>query len=366
MEAIATRYSLLPRSLPVSGTRKAEIAAAAAAIPFPLPSAPASSSLRDFSFPSKNPKSPRLPCSSSNLQESKPSTDLGLLLEVEGVLADIHRFGNRQSFNKLGLDCANWTEPVYADLMRKAGGDEDRMLVLFFNRIGWPTSLPTSEKESFMKNVIREKRKALEEIVTSSNLPLRPGVENFIDDALSEGVPVMMLIAYSRNGDKISRSIIDKLGHDRISKIKIIGKEEVEGSFYGQLVLGKGVSSTLDEQLVKEAQKAVSMEKQRIAEEVAAILKLTVDIDTSPSENFEKIVATLRAGAEYAGLPAQNCVLIAGSQSSILGAERVGMPCVVLRSSLTARAEFRQAKAVMDGFGGADLTISRLRHKKWS
>lgn len=30
---------------------------------------------------------------------------------------------------------------------------------------------------------------------------------SFIDDALSDGVPVMMLIAYSRNGDKISRSV---------------------------------------------------------------------------------------------------------------------------------------------------------------
>ncbi|XP_073107627.1 CBBY-like protein isoform X3 [Elaeis guineensis] len=338
MEAIATRRYLLPRSVPVFVTPKAEITTAAA-VPFRLPSARASSTFRDLPFPSKNPKSTRFPCSSSNLQDSKPSRDLGLLIEVEGVLADIYRFGNRQSFNvafqKMGLDCANWTEPVYADLTRKAGGDEERMLVLFFNRIGWPTSLPTSEKETFMKSILREKRKALEEFVTSSNLQLRPGVENFIDEAFSEGVPVVMLIAYSRNGDKISRSIIDKLGQDRISKIKIIGKEEVEGSFYGQLVLGKGISSSLDEQLVKEAQKAVSMEKQRIAEEVASILKLTVDIGTSSSENFEKVVAALRAGAEYVGLPVQNCVLIAGSQSGVLGAERVGMPCVVLRSRKT-------------------------------
>jgi hypothetical protein len=52
------------------------------------------------------------------------------------------------------------------------------------------------------------------------------------------------------------RSIIEKLGPGRISKIKIVGKEVVEGSLYGQLVLGKGVASSLDEQLVKEAQKA--------------------------------------------------------------------------------------------------------------
>ncbi|OVA12387.1 hypothetical protein BVC80_1795g30 [Macleaya cordata] len=246
----------------------------------------------------------------------------------------------------------------------KAGGDEERMLTLYFNRIGWPTSLPTNEKETFMKSVLREKRNALDEFVMTKSLPLRPGVENFIDDALSGDIPVVILTAYSKNGDKLARSIVEKLGPDRISKIKIVGKEETEGSFYGQLVLGKGASSGLDDQLAKEARKAASAQKQRIAEEVASMLKVSVDIDTSSTESSEKIVATLRAGAEYAGVPVQNCVLIAGSQSGVVGAECIGMPCFVLRSSLTSRAEFPSAKATMDGFGGADLTISKLLQKR--
>ncbi|URE11022.1 hypothetical protein MUK42_22187 [Musa troglodytarum] len=275
-------------------------------------------------------------------------------------------FSKSKAFQKLGLDCANWTEPIYADLIRKAAGDEERMLILFFNRIGWPSSLPTNEKEAFMKRVLHEKQKALEDFSTSSSLTLRPGVENFIDDALNEGVPVVLLIAYSKYGDKACRSIIEKLGQERLSKVKIVGKEEVKESLYGQLVLGKGVSSSLEELLAKEVQKAASMEKQRIAQDVASILKLSVDIDISSPESFENIIATLRAGAEYTGLPVDNCVLIAGSQSGVYGAERIGMPCVVIRSGATARAEFRSAKAVMDAFGGADLTISKLRRKNWS
>ncbi|CAM0948624.1 unnamed protein product [Alopecurus aequalis] len=270
-----------------------------------------------------------------------------------------------QSFQNLGLDCANWTEPIYADLLRKARGDEERMVVLFFDRIGWPTSLPTSEKGSFTKSVLREKLKALEKLSTSDVLPLRPGVEKFIDDAVSQGVPVAVLATYGRNGEKISRSIVEKLGPERTSKINIVGKEEVEKSFYGQLVLGGGVASSLDEQLNKEVQKAASAEKQRIAEEVASLLKLSVDINTA-SKSSEKIIATLRAGSEYVGCDVQNCVLVSGSQASVIAAERIGMPCIVVRSSLTARAEFHSAKAVMDGFGDTDLTISKLLSKRWS
>jgi hypothetical protein len=99
-------------------------------------------------------------------------------------------------------------------------------------------------------------------------------------------------------------------------------------------------------------------EKQRIAEEVASILKLSVDIKASErlflspflllllfhgrilSESYcpitvlssEKIITTLRAGSEYVGCDVQNCVLVAGSQSGVLAAERIGMPCVVVRS----------------------------------
>ncbi|OIT06196.1 PREDICTED: haloacid dehalogenase-like hydrolase domain-containing protein At3g48420 isoform X1 [Nicotiana attenuata] len=301
---------------------------------------------------------------SSSTQDNPPQ-QLALLLEVEGVLMDVYRLGNRQAFNaafrKLGLDCANWSQPVYQDLVRKSIGDEEKMLVLFFNRIGWPTSLPTSEKETFMKSVLREKKIALDELVMSKSLPLRPGVEEFIDEAYEEGVPVVMLTSYCKCGEKPARSIIEKLGNDKMARIKILGMEEVKQSFYGQLVFGEGVASDLGEQLAKEARKAVSAEEQRIAKEVASMLKLSVDIDTTSSEEMKNVVAALRAGAEYANVPVDNCVLVAGSQSGVAGAERIGMPCVVVRGSSTARAEFPGAKAIMDGFGGGDLSISRLR-----
>lgn len=46
------------------------------------------------------------------------------------------------------------------------------------------------------------------------------------------------------------------LGEERLPNVKVIGDNEVEQSMYGQLVLGKGVSSSLEEQLVKEVKKA--------------------------------------------------------------------------------------------------------------
>ncbi|PIN24810.1 hypothetical protein CDL12_02464 [Handroanthus impetiginosus] len=308
--------------------------------------------------------------STGNTTEASPSQKFAALLEVEGVLMDVYRLGNRQAFNvafrKLGLDCANWTEPVYIDLVRKSAGDEERMLILYFNRIGWPTSVATNEKGTFMKNVLREKKNALDDLVMTKAFSLRPGAEEFIDAAFKEGLPVVILTSYSASGEKVARSIVEKLGTDRVSKIKIVGDDEVKQSFYGQLVFGKGATSSLEDQLAKEASKAASAERRRIAEEVASMLKLKVELNNSSSESLQNVVAALRAGTEYAEVPIYRCILVAGSQSGVAAAERLGMPCVVLRSSSTSRAEFPSAIAVLDGFGGADLTVTRLRKKLFS
>ncbi|CAM8977853.1 unnamed protein product [Rhodiola kirilowii] len=306
--------------------------------------------------------------SSSTSDRFSSFPDFALLLEVEGVLMDTYRLGNRQAFNaafqQLRLDCAKWTEPIYIDLARKSGGDEEKMVMMYFNKIGWPTSLPTSEKAAFVKSVLQGKKNSMDDVLTSESSPLRPGVEDFIDDAYDEGIPLVILTTHGKSGEKVARSVVGKLGTESSSKVKFVGHEEAEKSLYGQLVSSKMLSSDSSDQLATEALKAVSAEKQRVAEDVAALLKVKVDIDTTSTESLQKVVVALRAGAELAGVPVQNCIFIAGSQIGVAGAECVGIPCVVVRSSLTSRAEFSSVEATYDGFGGADLTIGKLQNKR--
>ncbi|KAM3005806.1 hypothetical protein FF2_035901 [Malus domestica] len=78
------------------------------------------------------------------------------------------------------------------------------MVNLYFNRIGWPSSLPTNEKESFGKNVLQKKKMAMDKFLMSENLTLRPGVEEFIDDAYKEGILLVVLTTYGKSGDQIA------------------------------------------------------------------------------------------------------------------------------------------------------------------
>ncbi|RVW29268.1 hypothetical protein CK203_113580 [Vitis vinifera] len=145
-------------------------------------------------------------------------------------------------------------------------------------------------------------------MIGAQRLNIGQWLKGFIDDAYNEGIPLLVLntccesedkaqdqlkrqlmmklgsLIDSLNGITLSFSgclfptrvaqhclfIADNLAPERISKVKIVGNEEVEQSSYGQIILGigKGLLSGVDEQLAKEAIKAVSAEKQRIAEEL--------------------------------------------------------------------------------------------------
>ncbi|CAM6094884.1 unnamed protein product [Calypogeia fissa] len=306
----------------------------------------------------------------SDIRPGSSRTSIAVLMEVEGVLADVHRYGHRQAFNlafeELGLDCAQWTEAVFADLMRFYSLKKvccSRFYVftkvLLRKAIGWPSTLPTNEQAAFIKKVLQVKSRALEKLAGSTSIPLRPGLDKFVDEVLDAEVPLIVLTAYYKGGEQFARLLVDQLG-ERSRKIMFVGKAEVENSSYGQLVFGEGASSSLDEQLAVAASRAVAAEKQRLAEEVASLLKLSVEIDTSFTQISKKSIATLRAGAEVAGVDVDHCILLASGLSGSQAASQIDMPCVVVRSSLTARAEFPAAKAALDGYGPGSTTLPRL------
>ncbi|XP_062014596.1 uncharacterized protein LOC133731172 [Rosa rugosa] len=118
----------------------------------------------------------------SGANYQNPSAQLAVLLEVDGFML----------------------------IFQEVCWYKEKMLIMYFSQIGWPSSLPTTEKESFVNNVLQKK-----------------------------GTPAVILRSYSKSGDKIARSIIDKLGHQRVSKLKIVGLKEVDMNFIWSIFVSK-------------------------------------------------------------------------------------------------------------------------------
>jgi len=63
---------------------------------------------------------------------------------------------------------------VYHDLLRVGDGSGEGMLCSFFNTIGWPATLATSEQDSFVATVLARKARRVAALV-AAGLPLRAG-----------------------------------------------------------------------------------------------------------------------------------------------------------------------------------------------
>ncbi|KAH0910097.1 hypothetical protein HID58_033418 [Brassica napus] len=130
--------------------------------------------------------------------------------------------------------------------------------------------------------------------IMSKSLPLRSGVQEFIDDAYTEKIPVAIVTAYCKSGDKVTLSIVEMLGQERLPSLKVIGDKEVDRS-RGSASEGSITSS--------------------------------VDIDTSSAERGYFLFFSTREKLNWKrlSLRVESCVLVAPSQSGVYAAKMIGM-----------------------------------------
>ncbi|CAI5478079.1 unnamed protein product [Closterium sp. Yama58-4] len=288
---------------------------------------------------------------------------VALLVDVEGVMVDLHRNGHMEALNSalssLAFDAHRLSPSRYRDLHRKCAGNFELLLSTHFNASAWPIpSLDAQAKQALLQRLLNLKAQALSRALQQGSVPLRPGLVDFLQDAVTSGVHVAVLAGLARSGEETGRGVLRGMPAALQQQVQVVGEREARESAFGQVVLGGGASAGVDEALAAQMAQAVLVEKRRIAEEVARTLKLTVDLDI-PSESQEG-VAMLRAAAEVVGVPAAACVVLAGCQGTVQMAGRVGMTACVVRSSMTSGAEFRGVRAVFDGFGPGALTLPRL------
>uniref|UniRef100_A0A8R7R441 Uncharacterized protein n=1 Tax=Triticum urartu TaxID=4572 RepID=A0A8R7R441_TRIUA len=116
-----------------------------------------------------------------------------LLFDCDGVLVDTEKDGHRISFNEtfaereLGV---SWDVELYGELL-KIGGGKERMTA-HFNKTVWPAKAPKTDEErkEFIASLHKRKTELFMALIEKKLLPLRPGVQRLIDEALGKGVKV--------------------------------------------------------------------------------------------------------------------------------------------------------------------------------
>ncbi|CAM0910554.1 unnamed protein product [Alopecurus aequalis] len=151
-----------------------------------------------------------------------------LLFDCDGVLVDTEKDGHRISFNEtfaereLGV---SWDVELYGELL-KIGGGKERMTA-YFNKTEWPAKARTTDEErtEFVASLHKRKTELFMALIEKKLLPLRPGVQRLIDEALGKGVKVA--VCSTSNEKAVSAIVSCLLGPDRAEKITIFAGDVV-------------------------------------------------------------------------------------------------------------------------------------------
>jgi HAD superfamily hydrolase (TIGR01509 family) len=211
-----------------------------------------------------------------------------LIFDCDGVLVDTELDGHRVSFNQAfrqaGLE-TEWSAERYGELLLTAGGKE--RMRRHFDETGWPPE--HADHDALILQLHKLKTNIFMELIGSGKLPLRPGVQRIVDEAITSGVT---LAVCSTSNERAVQAVVDvMLGAARAAKIAV---------FAGDVVAAK-----------------------------------------KPAPDIYELAA------EKLGLVPGRCVVIEDSNNGLRAAKAAGMRCIVTKSTYTADEDFSLADKVV-------------------
>lgn len=221
-----------------------------------------------------------------------------LIFDCDGVLVDTERDGHRVAFNRAFREAGlpvEWSVERYGELLTTGGGKE--RMARDMAEAGWP--VPEAERDALVKRLHLHKTDLFMALIEGGTLPMRPGVERLISEALEAGLPVAVC---STSNEKAVETVVRVgLGEERAARIRV---------FAGDMVPRK-----------------------------------------KPDPAIYALAATTL------GLDPARCVVVEDSHIGLSAAKAAGMRCVVTVSTYTAEEDFSQADLVVPDLDAGRVTL---------
>lgn len=148
-----------------------------------------------------------------------------LLFDVDGTLADTEKDGHRPAFNlafeKAGLDW-HWDEELYGKLLAVTGGKE--RIKYYLSEFNTGFSKP-SNFDDFVKGLHASKTEFYKQLMAEGKIPLRPGVENLINEARQQNM--RMAIVTTTTPANVTALLTNTLGRDSESWFEVIAAGDI-------------------------------------------------------------------------------------------------------------------------------------------
>jgi hypothetical protein len=293
------------------------------------------------------------------------------LAENDGVLVDVHNHGHRRAFNEafdeMGYSCSQWSPHIYYDLLRFGDSTGEGLVKAYYEMVGWPIMLSTSDRPAFVEKIYSIKKKAFHDIIENRDFPLRDGAKEFVEQALEAGARLVVLSGTASDpNEHVADAVMDILGDSCRENIQVLNVGDLSGDdaagsdgddedvTFEQLVAqvqGKGKARSASSFV-----RAMNLQSRGVGMRVDASM-LAAGLSTVSPSYFSAVCATN-------GGCASSSVLVAVSNSLMSSAKGAGLYTCAVPPSLQARGGYTAADGMYDGFGaGGGLTWARLQRR---
>lgn len=148
-----------------------------------------------------------------------------LLFDVDGTLADTERDGHRPAFNMAFADAGldwNWDEALYGELLAVTGGKE--RIKYYLEKFNTDFEKPANF-DDFVKGLHASKTKFYTQLMAEGKIPLRPGVENLINEAREANM--RMAVVTTTTPANVTALLESTLGPDSESWFEVIAAGDI-------------------------------------------------------------------------------------------------------------------------------------------
>ena len=129
-----------------------------------------------------------------------------LFFDMDGVIIDTERDGHRVAFNsafkQFGYDFS-WDEQRYHQLLQVAGGKE--RMRHYFSEENLLTELSDEQMTQHLIELHRCKTEIFLDMIASGSLPLRPGIQRFMNEATERGLDICLC---TTSTEKSARTVV--------------------------------------------------------------------------------------------------------------------------------------------------------------
>lgn len=148
-----------------------------------------------------------------------------LVFDVDGTLADTERDGHRVAFNRAFADAGldwDWSVELYGKLLSVTGGKE--RIKFYLRQFNTAFEAP-EDLDPFVAGLHAAKTEHYKSLMAEGRVPLRPGVERLLREALAADLP--LAIATTTTVDNVTALLENTLGAESINWFAEIGAGDI-------------------------------------------------------------------------------------------------------------------------------------------